>query len=174
MKHGLVAPQFGLGSLFEASGPQPGSLPSAGPTVVVKRRRWLKLSDEAAAPAEAEGDHERAPKVYRLESARPSGGEPGPAGAPSGPEIEPEHPGPLRRRRRDPSMRPQLIRHDVFDVEPAAAAMPDAEPLPPLAGDADAGYDLACRMLEEVRHDLALARSAKRFVESFRVPAETS
>jgi hypothetical protein len=165
MKHGLVAPQFGVVWQSGAFDPQP----SAAPTVIVKRRRWARPADEVPLPAsEGDVDAERAPKVYRLEGAS------APAAVPAteidaAPQAAADAPSPLRRRRRDPITRPQLLRHEVFEVEPPPAAGPLGT-----VPDEGARYDLACRMLQEVRRDLALAQSARRFVESFRLPEETA
>lgn len=154
MNQGLVAPQFGV--RWPAD-------PAPSPTVVVKRRRWSRPADEAPAAEGGDGDAERAPKVYRVESARPQVDEPAAAAAP---EVETAPP-PLRRRRPDPSTRPQLIRHDVFEVAaPAPVVRVEEDGLAPSTQQ----YDRACRMLEEIRQDLAFADSARRFVESFRLP----
>lgn len=136
MNHTLLAPQFGIGSVvnFTQDGDVALSIERvqsplvAGPTVVVKRRRLLIAGEantdrnaNALAPA-------RTPKVYRLDTQAKQAtieafGDQ--VTVPQADAISAVRQS--RSRRLDPSRRPTLVKHVVYDSPPPIEAAPPAE-----------------------------------------------
>lgn len=131
MNHGLLAPQFGVGRV---DGPDPDrgqhpaakdvwgtSHPGSGPTVTIKRRRLVE-------PSAVESTHPpssapvKAPKVFKLQVQATQSNL---KVERSEPDAEPTPPAATTfRRRRDPSRKPTLVQHIVFEqpkAEPQAA-----------------------------------------------------
>lgn len=174
MKHGLLAPQYGvsrttlsefdaparhLAPVFEAS---PTVSPSS-PKVTFKRRRLVGPTPVASVP-EAVASAPAAPRVYRLESP-PAANEqrtPGQHQQATAPEVSPPAAQQLRRRRDTATRSPRLVSHVVFGQPPAKTSSPGQ-----LLSDEPAKLDTKALRAALARLDATL-ESVARAQEAFR------
>jgi len=190
MKHGLLAPQYGLSrttlsefdaparhlaAVFEAP---PADSPSS-PKVTIKRRRMVGPTAVASVPVVAPSAP-AAPRVYRLESSAAANeqGTPSQDQQATAPEVSPPAAQNPRRQRDAATRRPRLVSHVVFGQPPERASSPGQLP-----SDEPASLDTKALRAALARLDTALDsvaraqdafRALDRLLTSLGVGGETS
>lgn len=172
MKHGLLAPQFGIGgpgvpgtedAVSWTLGPAAQTPHANGPTVVVKRRRLLPEGDAPSGESAVPQTLAKAPKVYRLAL---------PAASPLAQQLDVQTAGAARDpetsvvssrlRRRDPVRAPTLVKHVVYETSAPLHKASGSQPTERHDGPTVGGSRVrdALKELDEVLASTARAQNA--------------